>query len=136
MWVLRSANFFADKKISLTQNVPRDLAVACEQQDFDEMAGNLLENAFRWAKNKVAVYAQQRDGRMVSIVIEDDGPGLPPEKISQALRLGERIDESAPGFGFGLPITRELAELYGGELNLDASALGGLRIALRLPLAG
>ena len=130
------SKIYADKKIALTQNVPRDLAVACEQQDFDEMAGNLLENAFRWAKSKVAVHAQQDDGRIVAIVIEDDGPGLPPEKISQALRPGERIDESAPGFGFGLPITRELAELYGGELNLDASALGGLRATLRLPVAG
>jgi signal transduction histidine kinase len=127
---------YADKKIAMTQNVPRDLAVACEQQDFDEMAGNLLENAFRWASKKVAVHAQQDDGRIVAIVIEDDGPGLPPKKIPQALRPGERIDESAPGFGFGLPITRELAELYGGELNLDASALGGLRVTLRLPLAG
>jgi signal transduction histidine kinase len=68
-------------------------------------------------------------------VIEDDGPGLRPDQISQALRPGERLDESAPGFGFGLPITRELAELYGGELNLDASPLGGLRVTLRLPVA-
>jgi signal transduction histidine kinase len=116
--------------------VPRDLAVACEQQDFDKMAGNLLENAVRWASNKVAVHAQQDDGRIVAIVIEGDGPGQSPKKIPQALRPGERIDESAPGFGFGLPITNELAELYGGELNLDASALGGLRITLRLTLAG
>ena len=68
-------------------------------------------------------------------MIEDDGPGLRPDQIPQVLRPGERIDESAPGFGFGLPITRELAELYGGELNLDASQLGGLRVTLRLPLA-
>jgi signal transduction histidine kinase len=126
---------YADKRITLTQDVARDLAVACEQQDFDEMAGNLLENAFRWARGKVEVHAQKNDGRFVSIVIEDDGPGLRPDQIPQVLRPGERIDESAPGFGFGLPITRELAELYGGELNLDASALAGLRVTLRLPFA-
>jgi signal transduction histidine kinase len=126
---------YVDKRIALAQNVPRDLAVACEQQDFDEMAGNLLENAFRWARKKVEVHAQQDDGRLVTIVIEDDGLGLRPDQIPQVLRPGERIDESAPGFGFGLPITRELAELYGGELNLDASVLGGLRVTLRLPLA-
>lgn len=126
---------YPDKHIAFAQRVPRDLAVACEQQDFDEMAGNLLENAFRWACNKVEVYAQHDDGRSVTIVIEDDGPGLRPDQIPQVLRPGERIDESAPGFGFGLPITRELAELYGGELNLDASQLGGLRVMLRLPLA-
>jgi signal transduction histidine kinase len=115
--------------------VPGDLAIACEQQDFDEMAGNLLDNAFRWARNKVEVHAYHDDGRSVAIVIEDDGPGLRLDQISQVLRPGERIDESAPGFGFGLPITRELVELHGGDLNLDASALGGLRVTLRLPLA-
>jgi signal transduction histidine kinase len=68
-------------------------------------------------------------------VIEDDGPGLRPDQVLQVLRPGERLDESCPGFGFGLPITPELTELYGGELNLDVSALGGLRASLRLPLA-
>ena len=129
------AKIHADKRITLMQHVPREIAVACEQQDFDEMAGNLLENAFRWARSKVEVHAQKNDGRFVTIVIEDDGPGLRPDQIPQVLRPGERIDESAPGFGFGLPITRELAELYGGELNLDNSVLGGLRVTLRLPLA-
>jgi signal transduction histidine kinase len=129
------AKIYADKRIALAQEVPRDLAVACEQQDFDEMAGNLLENAFRWARGRVEVHAHRDDGRSVAIVIEDDGPGLRPDQIPQVLRPGERLDESAPGFGFGLPITRELAELYGGELNLDASPLGGLRVTLRLPVA-
>jgi signal transduction histidine kinase len=127
---------YADKNIALALHLPRDLAVACEQQDFDEMAGNLLDNAFRWARGKVEVSARRDARRLVAIVIEDDGPGLRPEQIPQVLRPGERIDETAPGFGFGLPITRELAELYGGDLGLEASALGGLRVTLRLPLAG
>jgi signal transduction histidine kinase len=115
--------------------VPRELAVACEQQDFDEMSGNLLENAFRWARSKVEVQAHHDDGRSVAIVIDDDGPGLRPDQMSQVLLPGKRIDESAPGFGFGLPIARELAELHGGELNLAGSPLGGLRVTLRLPRA-
>jgi len=129
------SKMYADKRIAFAQDVPREFAVACEQQDFDEMAGNLLENAFSWARSRVDVHAHRDDGRSVAIVIEDDGPGLRPDQIPQVLRPGERLDESAPGFGFGLPITRELAELYGGELNLDASAVGGLRVTLRLPLA-
>jgi signal transduction histidine kinase len=68
-------------------------------------------------------------------VIEDDGPGLRPEDISKVIRPGERLDESAPGFGFGLSITRVLAELYGGNVDLDASKLGGLRVSPRLPSA-
>ncbi len=126
---------YADKRISFTQNIPVDLAVACEQQDFDEMAGNLLDNAFRWSRGKVEIRAYQDDGRSVSIVIDDDGPGLRPDQIPLVLRPGERIDETAPGFGFGLPITRELAELHGGELSLEKSALGGLTVILRLPFA-
>jgi len=126
---------YADKRIVLAQEVPRDLAVACEQQDFDEMVGNLLENAFRWARGRTQVQAHRDDGPSVAIVIEDDGPGLRPDQIPHVLRPGERLDESAPGFGFGLPITRELAELHGGELKLDASPLGGLRVTLRLPVA-
>lgn len=126
---------YADKRIAIAQEVPRDLAVACEQQDFDEMAGNLLENAFRWARSRIEVHAHRDNGRSAAIVIDDDGPGLRPDQISQVLRPGERLDESTPGFGFGLPITRELAELYGGELDLTASPLGGLRVSLRLPVA-
>jgi signal transduction histidine kinase len=129
------AKIFVDKKIALTLSMASDLAVACEPQDFDEMAGNLLENAFRWARGKVDVHAHRDAERSVVIVIEDDGPGLRPEQLAHALRAGERIDESAPGFGFGLPITRELAELYSGDLSLDTSVLGGLLVTLRLPVA-
>jgi signal transduction histidine kinase len=125
---------YADKRIALTRDVADNLAVACEPQDFDEMTGNLLDNAFRFAHHQVEVRARA-EGRSVTITIEDDGPGLRPEQIAQVLRPGERIDETAPGFGFGLPITLELAELYGGELSLGASALGGLRVTLRLPEA-
>jgi signal transduction histidine kinase len=126
---------YADKGVAVMQTVPRELAVACEQQDFDEIGGNLLENAFRWARSKVEIQARHDEGRSVVIVIDDDGPGLRPDQMSQVLLPGQRIDESAPGFGFGLPIARELAELHGGELNLAGSSLGGLRVTLRLPRA-
>lgn len=124
----------ADRAIRLSIGISEDVAVACEQQDFDEMAGNLLENAFKWARSKIAVHAIM-DHRMTRLVIEDDGPGLQPAQILKVLRPGERLDESAPGFGFGLSITRELAELYGGAIELDSSELGGLRVSLRLPSA-
>lgn len=125
----------ADKRISLTLDVPYEFAVACEQQDFDEMAGNLLENAFKWARSKVGVWARADEDRWVTLMIEDDGPGLAPEQISQALRPGERLDESISGFGFGLPIARELAELYGGGLDLAVAQPSGLRVSLKLPSA-
>jgi signal transduction histidine kinase len=124
----------ADKAIALAIDVPETLAVACEAQDFDEMLGNLMENGFKWARSQVSVRATTED-RIVLVAIEDDGAGLLPAQQAQVLLPGERLDESAPGFGFGLSITRELAELYGGSLDLGRADLGGLRVTLRLPAA-
>jgi signal transduction histidine kinase len=124
----------ADKAIIFVNHIPPSLSVACEQQDIDEMLGNVLENAFFWCRSKVLVGSSE-EGRSVVLVVEDDGPGLSPEQMSQAMQAGQRLDESSPGFGFGLSITRELAELYAGSLTLDRSLLGGLRVAIRLPSA-
>lgn len=125
---------YAGKPIAFETDLPRDLAVACEAQDLDEMLGNLLDNAFKWASGRVC-FAARSNGGHVLISIDDDGAGLPQDKIPDVLRPGRRLDESAPGYGFGLPITRELAELYGGELGLNSSALGGLKVLLTLPRA-
>ncbi len=122
----------AEKPITFIDELPSDIVVACEPQDVDEMLGNVLENAFRWCRTKVAMRASLQ-GRDVILMIEDDGPGLSPEQMSKAMEAVQRLDESSPGFGFGLSITRELAELYSGSLNLDKSAFGGLLVSLRLP---
>jgi signal transduction histidine kinase len=124
----------ADKAVRFTAAMAEDLAVACEAQDLDEMLGNLLENAFVWCRTAVAVTAQP-DGRQVVVAIDDDGPGLTHEQTALALQAGRRLDETAPGYGFGLSITRELAELYAGALDLAPSPEGGLRATLRLPRA-
>ena len=125
----------ADRSITFSIDVPDDLAAACEPQDFDEMAGNLLDNAFMWARTSVIARGSRSDA-MISIQVEDDGPGLTPEQRSQVLRPGERLDEAAPGFGFGLSIVSELAELYGGSIVLGETPLGALRATLRLPSGG
>lgn len=125
----------AERNIALAIAISDDVVLACEPQDFDEMAGNLMENAFKWANRRIAISAAP-DSTMVHLVIEDDGSGLKPEEIETVLRPGERLDESAPGFGFGLSITRELAELYGGSIAFGTSGLGGLLVSLRLPKAG
>ncbi len=122
----------SDRSIAFSMDVAADLAAGCEQQDFDEMAGNLLDNAFMWARTSVSVSAS-RDDAMVQILIDDDGPGLALAQREQVLRPGERLDEAAPGFGFGLSIVSELAELYGGSIALGEAPLGGLRATLRLP---
>jgi signal transduction histidine kinase len=124
----------ADRRIAAQIEVPPDAAVGCEPQDFDEMLGNLIDNAFKWAKSRVRISAQG-EGDKILLRIEDDGAGLADDAALDVLRPGRRLDESAPGYGFGLPITRELAELYGGSLTLAPSNLGGLTATLTLPAA-
>ncbi|WP_245434281.1 sensor histidine kinase [Pseudolabrys taiwanensis] len=132
--VVVQRKIYAERHLTFDVAVGADVAVACEQQDLDEMAGNLLDNACKWARTVIRIRAAA-DGPIVRLSIEDDGPGLSEQEMAQALRPGARLDESAPGFGFGLPIARELAELYGGELMLQNAADGGLRATLTLPRA-
>jgi signal transduction histidine kinase len=131
--VLRKVH--ADKKVDLSVDIAGDLVAACEEQDFDEIAGNLLDNAFQWSCGKVDVHARIKDGHSIVLSIEDDGPGFDLEQVSQVLRPGQRLDERAPGFGFGLSITRELAELYGGSLEFGKAPAGGVRVLVTLPKA-
>lgn len=125
---------YADKRLAVAVDIDPGLAAAVEAQDLDEMLGNLLDNASKWATGRVAV-AARTDGQRLRLAVEDDGPGIPEDRQADMLKPGQRIDESAPGHGFGLPITRELAELYGGAVSLSRSTLGGLRVALDLPAA-
>lgn len=112
-----------------------------EQQDLEEMVGNLVDNACKWASSRVDVelfmLSFPRGDRAASfrIQVDDDGPGLAPAEREEVLRRGRRLDESKPGTGLGLSIVLELAKLYGGTLQLGASPLGGLRAELVLPAA-
>ena len=129
--VLTKAN--ADRPLQIAMDVPDDINAACEQQDLDEIVGNILENAFKWASQRVAIVARQSPNRFVQLVIADDGPGVRAEQIETLVLPGRRLDETVPGFGFGLPIARELSELYGGSISLSQAALGGLKVTIQLP---
>mgnify|MGYP003642198722 FL=1 len=96
------------------------------------MIGNLMDNACKWAKAEVVVRISDGPQELV-IDVEDDGPGLTPAEREGALKRGVRLDETTPGTGLGLSIVTELAELHKGRLELDESALGGLRARLRFP---
>ncbi len=122
----------AEKGVRITSAIPPGLAAACDPQDLDEMLGNLIDNACTWCTRAVRVSADAA-GSDIVVRIEDDGPGLGPEALAAVAQRGRRLDETVPGHGFGLAITTELAELYGGGLELDRSAMGGLRARLRLP---
>jgi signal transduction histidine kinase len=122
----------AERGLTIDVNVAADLCVRAQPEDVDEMLGNLLDNACKWARSRVEVTASSA-GNWVSIAVSDDGAGLDASKREVVLQRGVRADEAAPGSGFGLAIVRELAELHGGTIALDGSALGGLRATLRLP---
>lgn len=119
------------------------LAFRGEAQDLQEMLGNLIDNACKWAASRVEVHAEAcADGApgalntgQLRICIDDDGPGLPLEVREAVFARGVRADERMPGAGLGLSIVRELAQLYGGEVRLEVSPWGGLRAVLELPLA-
>jgi signal transduction histidine kinase len=126
----------ADRHLDLgIEPMPAGLAFAGEEQDLQEMLGNLLDNACRCARSAVAVRAR-RDGAWLRIHVDDDGPGIAPEQREAVLRRGVRLDESSAGSGLGLAIVVDLARLYGGDLGLDTAEAGGLSARLSLPAAG
>ncbi len=112
-----------------------DLSVLAAREDVTEMVGNLLDNAYKWAKSRVLVAVRPMDDRNVSITVSDDGPGLTPSEKEAVLQRGARLDEASPGSGLGLAIVHDLAEAIGGEVALSDSELGGLSARLSLPCA-
>jgi signal transduction histidine kinase len=112
-----------------------------ERQDLEEMAGNLVDNACKWAASRVFVEVlmerptEPGAGPMLRIIVDDDGRGLSAAERAQVSRRGQRLDESKPGSGLGLSIVTDLAALYGGSLSLGTAPIGGLRAELVLPAA-
>ena len=128
---------YADKALAFEIAVPEDLKFRGERQDLEEMIGNLMDNAAKWADRAVRVSGrlmmEETQRVLIEIEIDDDGPGLPPETRADVIKRGRRLDESKPGSGLGLSIVADLASLYGGSLALDVAEIGGLRVRLRLP---
>lgn len=124
----------AERGITIESTIPGDHAVRAQREDVEEMLGNLLDNACKWAKSRVAITSSAEDPN-IAITVDDDGLGLDPAMRETVLTRGVRADEAAPGSGLGLAIVRDLAELYGGTITLESSPLGGLRARLLLPKA-
>jgi signal transduction histidine kinase len=122
---------YADR-VAIRLSVPPHHVVRAQREDLDELLGNLLDNACKWAKSSV-ILSSSEVGDHIVITVDDDGPGLPPDMRDAVLQRGVRADEASPGSGFGLAIARDLAELYGGSIALTQSPSGGLRAHLQLP---
>ena len=125
---------YGDRGITIGVTCDEGLKFQGERQDFEEMAGNLLDNACKWAAAAVQV-SVVREGQLLVVTVDDDGAGLSKRDRDEAVRRGRRLDESKPGSGLGLSIVGDLADLYKGDFVLKRSPLGGLRARLRLPSA-
>ena len=125
-------------RTNLSLSLPAtEIVFAGEREDLEELLGNLLENAMKWAKSSVLVSVVPLTGKddpasLFEISIEDDGPGIPEDKAREALKRGRRLDETMPGTGLGLAIVADLVNEYGGVLALERSGMGGLKAVVRL----
>jgi signal transduction histidine kinase len=128
-----------DRGIAIEVRAEGEARFPGERPDLEEMIGNLVDNACKWAASRVTieVVCERPDaasGRHVlRVVVDDDGRGLSPSEREQVSHRGSRLDETKPGSGLGLSIVVELATLYGGQLKLSTAPIGGLRAELELP---
>lgn len=128
------AKVYADKGLDLDLDVDEAVRFQGDEGDFMEILGNLADNACKWATRRVTVRAvPATEGRGLLLEVEDDGPGIPEDRRRLILDRGARADPATPGHGIGLAVVRELVEeVYRGRLEIDRSALGGARVAVRL----
>lgn len=127
------------RELNMTSECPKHLRFQGEKQDLQEMVGNLLDNACKWAGSKVHVEARKIEtpancsGEFLEIAVDDDGPGLSEEMRSVVVKRGRRLDEDKPGSGLGLSIVADLSALYKGQFMIENGPLGGIRAKLILP---
>ena len=125
-----------DRGIAIEVDADANARFRGERPDLEEMIGNLVDNACKWATSRVAVeVVSEKSGQVLRIAVDDDGRGLSRSEREQVSHRGQRLDETKPGSGLGLSIVVELAHLYGGKLELGAAPIGGLRAELTLPAA-
>ena len=123
---------YSDRGLTMSIQAPRELTARVPAEDLEEMIGNLLDNACKWATSRVILTATGHDSSVL-VHVDDDGAGLAESMRKQVLDRGVRADEAAPGSGLGLAIVRDLADAYRGSIVLDRSPFGGLRATLTVP---
>ena len=130
--VARAIRRIHGERVAIELHGQMDARFRGDAADLQEIAGNLLDNAAKWARSRVRVEVGAVGDR-VMLTIEDDGAGIAPERRAEAVQRGVRLDTSRPGSGLGLQIVDELCRIYGGTLELGTAALGGLAARVALP---
>ena len=118
--------------LELRLNTSPGLHMPWDREDMLELLGNLLDNACKWADSQVELNIRQTAGGY-EIEVQDDGPGIPETERDQVISRGTRLDEQTSGHGLGLGIVRDIVDVWGGEMQLETGALGGLSVMIRLP---
>jgi two-component system sensor histidine kinase PhoQ len=126
------AKVYRDKAITVSATIAEPATFRGDEGDLMELLGNLLDNAFKWCHGTVALSASCEGNRVV-IRVEDDGPGIDQDKAEQVLQRGVRMDETTPGHGIGLPMVRDIVEVYGGEMTINRSDMNGSAVEVKLP---
>ena len=122
----------AERGLRIEVDAPALHAFRGQREDLDEMLGNLLDNACKWARARVRLTCS-KEAEQIVIAVDDDGPGIEPPMREAVMQRGVRVDEAAQGSGLGLAIVRDLAEIYSGSISLEGSPMGGTRARLTLP---
>ena len=128
---------YKEKQPTIDVNVGDDIRFRGDTGDFLELAGNLLDNACKWCRSTVRLTIQAEAGTSaesgaMTLVVEDDGPGIPEDAREALLQRGMRLDENAPGHGIGLSVVKDIATSYGGGIEIGASDLGGAKISVSI----
>lgn len=124
------AKIFADKNLTIDVEVAVGVTFRGHREDLEEILGNLMENAFKWANSRVRISARESAGQLM-LSVDDDGPGMSTEQTEAAARRGKRLDELAPGWGLGLSIVADLVEVNGGVMTFGRAPSGGLSVVVR-----
>ncbi|HSG04927.1 MAG TPA: sensor histidine kinase, partial [Nitrospiria bacterium] len=123
---------YREKQVAAKSEIPPTAVFYGDREDFLELLGNLLDNAFKWSKGRVRLTVSEGEG--VRLTVEDDGPGCLPEEVERLSRRGERLDETVDGHGLGLSIVREIVEQYSGQIEFGRSeSLGGFAVSVSFP---
>lgn len=120
------------ERLNWVVEIPEDLEIDFDQMDFDEVAGNILDNARKWARTRVTVSTLKAENDLW-IIFEDDGPGVPKEELANVVERGGRLDPDTPGTGLGLAIVTDVLEIYNGKMQIENAIPAGLRVSLLLP---
>lgn len=128
---------YKEKSPTIETKVTPGIRFRGDTGDFLELAGNLLDNACKWCRSRVSLLIEPlpgvaADAGAMQIVVEDDGPGIPPDAREALLQRGMRLDESAPGHGIGLSVVKDIAASYGGDVSIAKSAMGGASIGVTI----